>query len=431
MIKRYTLPEMGRVWDSDNRYKIWLEIELLALEGGAKLGQVPADIIKTVRARAKFNRERIDYLEKELKHDVIAFLTNVAEFVGPDARYIHKGMTSSDVLDTSLAVQLKQASEILIKDIDRLLSILKLRAYEFKNTLQIGRSHGIHAEPITFGFKLALWHEEMKRNRKRLVEAKEQIAVGKISGAVGTYAHIDPEIEAYVCKKLNLTPDPVSTQIIQRDRHAHFFTTLALIGATLDKVATEIRHLQRTEVLEVEEYFSEGQKGSSAMPHKKNPVLSENISGLSRLLRGYALSSLENVALWHERDISHSSVERVIAPDATIILDFMLSRMSDLIESLVVHPENMKTNLEKTGGLFFSQRVLLALTSMGIPREEAYQLVQQNAMKVFNFGGDFLEILKGDAEITRYLPPKELEPLFNIKDYLKHVDTIFKRVFGG
>lgn len=431
MIKRYTLPEMGRIWDSDSRYKIWLEIELLALEGWARLGQVPADIVKTVRARAKFNRERIDYLEKELKHDVIAFLTNVAEFIGPDARYIHKGMTSSDVLDTSLAVQLKQASEILIQDIDRLLSILKLRAYEFKKTLQIGRSHGIHAEPITFGLKLALWHEEMNRNKKRLAEAQNQIAVGKISGAVGTYAHIDPEVEAYVCKKMNLTPDPVSNQIIQRDRHAFFFLTLALVGATLDKMATEIRHLQRTEVFEVEEYFSEGQKGSSAMPHKKNPVLSENISGLSRLLRGYALSSLENVALWHERDISHSSVERIIAPDATIVLDFMLSRMSDLIESLVVHPENMKTNLEKMGGLFFSQRVLLALTDKGIPREEAYRLVQQNAMKVYNFGGDFLEVLKGDAEIKRHLPPKELEPLFNVKDYLRHIDTIFKRVFGG
>ncbi len=430
MIPRYSLPEMTRIWEAENRFKIWLDIELLALEAWSKLGQVPPEVVRTIRGRAKFNKDRIDLLEKELKHDVIAFLTSVAEFVGGEARYLHKGMTSSDVLDTSFAVQLSQASEILLKDIDRLLSVLKLRAHEFKDTMQIGRTHGIHAEPITFGLKLASWYEEMKRNRKRLCEAVEQIAVGKISGAVGTFALVPPEVEAYVCQKLKLKVDPISTQIISRDRHAHFFTTLSLIGATLEKMATEIRHLQRTEVLEVEEFFSEGQKGSSAMPHKKNPVLSENLCGLARLLRGHALTAMENTPLWHERDISHSSAERVIGPDATILLDFMLQRMLRIIESLVVHPDQMQANLEKMRGLFFSQRILLALTEKGVAREDAYKMVQRSAMKVWEEGVDFLETLKKDSQITRHLSAKELEPLFTIGDYFKHVDAIFNRVFN-
>lgn len=420
---------MSRIWEAENRYQIWLEIELLALEALARLGEVPKDVPKTVRSKAKFNKERIDQLEKELKHDVIAFLTSVAEFVGPEARYLHKGMTSSDVLDTSLAVQLLQASQLLIKGIDRLLATLKTRAYEFKNTLQIGRSHGIHAEPITFGLKLALWYEEMKRNKQRLTEAAHQVAVGKISGAVGTFAHLEPEVETYVCQKLGLTADPISTQIVQRDRHAHYFTTLAIIGGSLNKIATEIRHLQRTEVLEAEEYFSQGQKGSSAMPHKRNPVLSENISGLTRLLNGYAVSALENIPLWHERDISHSSVERVIAPDATILLDFLLHRMAQVIETLVVYPDNMKKNLDRLKGLIFSQRVLLALTEKGVSREAAYQLVQQNAMRVWEENADFLETLVSDSKVTEHLPANEIKALFDLKVHLRHVDTIFKRVF--
>lgn len=429
MIPRYSRPEMTRIWEPENRYKIWLEIELLALEGWAKLGQVPAEVVRTIRARAKFNAERIDVLEKELKHDVIAFLTSVSEFVGPDARYLHKGMTSSDVLDTCLAVQLRSASEILLKDIDRVLHVFKMRAHEFKDTVQIGRSHGIHAEPTTFGLKLALWYAEMKRNRERLLGVMEEISVGKISGAVGTFAHVEPEVESFVCQKLNLKPAPISTQIIQRDRHAHYFSVLAVIGSTVDKIATEIRHLQRTEVLEVEEHFSSGQKGSSAMPHKKNPVLSENLSGLSRVLRGYVVPAMENVALWHERDISHSSVERMVAPDATVLLDFMLNRLAGLIEMLVVYPRNMKKNLDRTKGLFFSQKVLLALTEKGISREEAYRLVQRSAMKVWDEGIEFFEALKQDADVTKYLSPKEMEPLFDLQDYLKHVDTIFRRVF--
>ncbi|MBI2340781.1 MAG: adenylosuccinate lyase [Deltaproteobacteria bacterium] len=430
MIPRYSRDQMSRIWEAENRLKIWLEIELLALEARVELGQVPREVIKAVRTKAKFNAERIEALEKDVRHDVIAFLTSVSEFVGPDARHLHHGMTSSDVLDTSLAVQLAQATDLLLKDIDRILSILKLRAYEFKNTLQMGRSHGIHGEPITFGLKLALWHEEMKRNRDRLLHARGEIAVGKISGVMGTFAHLDPAVEAYVCKKLNLKPDPVSTQIVQRDRHAYYFSVLAVIGATLDKIAVEIRHLQRTEVLEAEEFFSPGQKGSSAMPHKRNPVLSENISGLSRLLKGYAVTALENVPLWHERDISHSSAERVIAPDATIVLDFMLSRMSDILEKLVVYPQHMKKNMDLTRGLIFSQRVLLALTDKGCSRDEAYRLVQKHAMKVWVSEGDFLGELKSDPAITRHLPPEEIAPLFDANYYLKNVDVIFKRVFG-
>ncbi len=430
MIPRYTRREMAKIWEPENRFKIWLEIELLALEAWASLGQVPKEAVKAARTKASFNIDRIDTLEKELKHDVIAFLTSVSEVVGPEARFLHKGMTSSDVLDTCLAVQFCQAADILLKDIDQILSILKLRAFEFKDVPCMGRSHGIHGEPLTFGLKLALWYEEMKRNRIRLIAAREDIAVGKISGAMGTFAHLEPEVEVYVCEKLGLKPDPISTQIIQRDRHAHYFNTLAVIGATLEKIAVEIRHLQRTEVYEAEEYFSAGQKGSSAMPHKRNPILSENVTGLARLLRGYATSALENVALWHERDISHSSVERVIGPDATIALDFMLGRMTNVIQQLVVYPENMKKNLNKLGGIFFSQRVLLALTEKGVSREDSYRLVQQNAMKVWEKGADFFTELKNDPAVTRHLPVAQLEPLFDMSYYLRHVDTIFKRVFG-
>ena len=429
MIPRYSRKELSQIWEADNKFNIWLEIEMLALEGRAHLEQIPKDVVKSIRAKAKFNIERIDSLEKELKHDVIAFLTSVAEFVGPNSRYIHQGLTSSDILDTALAVQLNQSSDIILKGIDRLLSILKLRAYEFKKTVGIGRSHGIHGEPVTFGLKLALWYQEMKRNRDRFVKAKEDIAVGKLSGAMGTFAHSSPEIEAYVCEKLGLKPAPISSQIVQRDRHAFFFSVLSLIGSTMDKMATEIRHLQRTEVLEVEEYFSPGQKGSSAMPHKRNPILSENVSGLARLLRGYAVSAMENVALWHERDISHSSVERVICPDATIVTDFMIHRMAQIIEKLVVYPENMEKNMKLTHGLIYSQRVLLALTEKGCSREDAYKIVQKNAMEIWKNKEEFLEVIKKDSAVTRYLPVDELEPLFDPKQYLQHVDTIFERVF--
>lgn len=431
MIPRYTRDKMAQIWEPENKFRIWLEIELLALEALGAKGLVPKDVVKAVRSRAQFNIERIDILEREVKHDVIAFLTSVSEFVGPDARYLHKGLTSSDILDTSLAVQLLQASDILLKDIDRLLSVLKLRAIEFKHLVTIGRSHGVHGEPITFGLKLALWYEAMKRNRARLESAKEQIAVGKLSGAMGTFAHLDPDVEAYVCEKLNLAPDPISTQIVQRDRHAQFFSTLAVIGSTIDQMATEIRHLQRTEVFEVEEFFSKGQKGSSAMPHKRNPILSENVSGLARLLRGYAMSAFENVALWHERDISHSSVERVTAPDATICLDFMLHRMSGIIEELVVYPENMEKNLNKMRGLIYSQRILLALTDKGCSREDAYRLVQRNAMKVWEKDADFITELQADDRIGRYLKKNEIASLFDVNYYLRHVDTIFERVFDN
>ncbi|MBX7149630.1 adenylosuccinate lyase [bacterium] len=431
MIPRYTNPEMAAIWEPHNRFKIWLEIEMLALEAWAEKGVLSKDTVRAIRSKAKFNVERIDQLERELKHDVIAFLTSVAEFVGPDSRYIHRGLTSSDVVDTSFAVQLVQAGQILLKDIDHLLSALMLRAQEHKHTPCMGRSHGIHGEPISFGLKFVLWYEEMKRNRERLEQAISTIGVGKLSGAMGTFTNIEPEIEEYVCNKLGLTPAKISTQIIQRDRHAHYFSTLAVIGATLDKMATEVRHLQRTEVYEAEEYFSPGQKGSSAMPHKRNPVLSENVSGLSRLLRGYAVTALENVALWHERDISHSSAERVIAPDATIALDFMLQRTCNIIENLVVYPKNMQKNIDKMHGLVFSQRVLVALTDKGMSREDAYRLVQTNAMKVWQEDADFKALLKADEKVARYLSHDDIDAQFDIQFYLRHVDTIYTRVFGA
>lgn len=430
MLNRYSRPEMVAIWEADNKFKIWLEIELLALEAWAKLGVVPNDVPARVRAKAAFNIARIDEVELEVKHDVIAFLTSVGEFVGEEARHLHKGLTSSDVLDTCLAVQLNQASELLLQGLDRLLSVLKRRAFEHKNTVQMGRSHGIHGEPVTFGLKMALFYEQMKRNRLRLVEAREQVAYGKISGAMGTFANVEPAVEEFVCEKLGLKPDPVSTQIVQRDRHAHFFSTLAIIASSIEQVAVEIRHLQRTEVYEAEEYFSPGQKGSSAMPHKRNPVLTENLSGLARLLRGFAVTALENVPLWHERDISHSSAERFIAPDATVTLDFMLHRLAGVIDKLLVYPENMQRNLDIHKGLHNSQRILLALTEKGLARETAYKAVQRCAMKVWEEKQDFLTQLKADKEIVQYLKANELEGFFDMGYHIKHVDTIFKRVFG-
>lgn len=428
MIARYTRPEMGKIFTDDNRYSIWLEIELLACEAQAELGAIPKESVKTIREKAKFNVDRINEIEAEVKHDIIAFLTSVGEFVGPDSRFIHLGMTSSDVVDTALSVQMKQAGELLLKDLIALRDVLARRAKEFKNTVMIGRSHGIHAEPTTFGLKLALWFDETRRNIVRLQSAIDTISVGQISGAVGTFAHLSPKVEEYVCNKLGLKPAPVSTQVIQRDRHAEFLTTLAVIGSSLDKFATEIRHLQRTEVLEAEEYFSEKQKGSSAMPHKRNPITSEQISGLARVLRSNAQAALENVALWHERDISHSSVERIIVPDSCILLDHMLTKFTSIIDKLLVYPENMQRNLDVTHGLLYSQPVLLALAKKGMKREDAYRIVQRNAMDVWKSKKNFREMLKADKEISSVLNDADLEDAFDPKKSLNNVDYIFKRV---
>jgi adenylosuccinate lyase len=422
---------MGQLWTQENRYRKWLQVELAVCEVRAERGEIPWEDWLVIKEKANFDPNRIEEIEEITKHDVIAFISNVAEYVGPPSRFIHEGLTSSDVLDTSLALLLVEASDILLKDIDRLMEALKKQAFRWKDLIMIGRSHGVHAEPITLGLKFALWYEEMKRNRERLLKARETVRVGKISGAVGTYANIDPEIEKAVCEKLGLKPDPISTQIVQRDRHAEFFTTLAVIGCTIEKIAVEIRHLQRTEVREAEEYFAPGQKGSSAMPHKRNPIGCENLSGLARVLRANALAAMENVALWHERDISHSSVERIIAPDSTILLDYMLNRLTGIIEKLTVYPENIQRNLALTGGLFNSQRVMLALTHKGLSRNEAYELVQRNAMKVWEQGGHLKERLMADTEVMRYLTKDELEELFDLRFYVRHVDTIFKRVFDN
>ncbi|WP_439815317.1 adenylosuccinate lyase [Zavarzinia sp. CC-PAN008] len=430
MIPRYARPAMTALWTPEARFQIWLEIEAHALDAMAELGTVPKEAAKAVWERAKFEVDRIDAIERETKHDVIAFLTNVAEHVGEEARFLHQGMTSSDVLDTCLAVQLARASDILLADMDALLAALKKRAFEHKLTVTIGRSHGIHAEPTTFGLKLAQAYAEFDRCRTRLVAAREEIATCAISGAVGTFANVDPRVEEYVAAKLGLKPEPVSTQVIPRDRHAAFFAALAVIASSIERLSVEIRHLQRTEVLEAEEPFSVGQKGSSAMPHKRNPVLSENLTGLARLVRSAVVPALENVALWHERDISHSSVERGIAPDATIHLDFALMRLTGLMEGLVVYPDQMKRNLDKLGGVVHSQRVLLALTQAGVSREDAYMLVQKHAHATWRDGGDFLERLAGDAKVTTALSRAQLEELFDLGYHLKHVDTIFRRVFG-
>lgn len=430
MIERYTRPEMGQIWTTENRYRKWLEVEIAVCEALAEAGAIPPDDLKEIREKADFDVRRIEEIEQETHHDVIAFLTSVAEHVGPASRHIHEGLTSSDVLDTSLALLLTQSADLLLEDLDKLLAVLKRRAYEHMDTVMIGRSHGIHAEPVTFGLKLALWYSEMSRNRQRLKQARESIRVGKISGAVGTYANIHPAIEKAVCRKLGLLAAPISTQIVQRDRHAEFFSTLALIGCSIEKIAVEIRHLQRTEVREAEEFFAAGQKGSSAMPHKRNPIASENLAGLSRVLRGNALAAMENVALWHERDISHSSVERIIGPDSTILLDYMLARLTRVLDKLVVYPQQMQKNLELTGSLFFSQQVMLALTRKGLTREEAYALVQRNAMTVWKEGGQLNTQLKNDPEVTRHLSPPEIDGIFDLHYHLKHVDAIFQQVFG-
>ena len=433
MIPRYSRPEMVAVWEPQTRYRIWFEIEAHACDALAELGVIPKESAKAIWEKAgavRFDAARIDEIERVTKHDVIAFLTHLADFIGADSRFVHQGMTSSDVLDTCLAVQLSRASDILLADIEALLAAIERRAFEFKNTPMMGRSHGVHAEPVTFGIKMAQAYAEFARCKERLIQARREVATCAISGAVGTFANVDPRVEDYVACKMGLTPEPVSTQVIPRDRHAMFFATLAVVASCVERLAIEIRHLQRTEVLEAEEYFSEGQKGSSAMPHKRNPVLTENLTGLARLVRGMAVPALENVALWHERDISHSSVERMIGPDATVTLDFALTRLTNVVDKLVVYPENMLKNLHRLGGLIYSQRVLLALTQKGVSRENAYAWVQRNAMPVWRGEGDFLALLKQDQDVSDALTDRELAALFDLAYHVKHVDTIFRRVFG-
>ncbi len=430
MIPRYSRPDMTAIWEPENKFRIWFEIEAHACDAQAELGVIPKEAAKAVWERGAFEVDRIDEIERETKHDVIAFLTNLAEHVGDEARFVHQGMTSSDVLDTCLAVQLVQATDILLADMDRLLAALKKRAFEYKDTSTMGRSHGIHAEPTTFGLKLAGFYAEFDRNKQRLEQARAEIATCAISGAVGTFANIDPRVEEHVAEKLGLIAEPVSTQVIPRDRHAMYFAVLGVIASSIERLATEIRHIQRTEVREAEEFFSKGQKGSSAMPHKRNPVLTENLTGLARIVRAAVIPAMENVALWHERDISHSSVERMIGPDATVTLDFALNRLAGVMENLLVYPKDMQKNLDQLGGLIFSQRVLLALTQAGVSREDAYRLVQRNAMKVWEEGADFLTELKADSDVTASLNDAELTELFDLGYHTKNVDVIFKRVFG-
>ena len=430
MIPRYSRPEMVAIWEPESKFQIWLDIETYACEAQAELGVIPAEAVDAIREKGSFEVARIDEIELETKHDVIAFLTNVAEYVGEPARFIHQGMTSSDVLDTCLSVQLTRATDLLLAGMDRLLAALKTRAEEHKMTVCMGRSHGIHAEPTTFGVKLAQAYAEFDRNRERLIAARMEIGTCAISGAVGTFANIDPAVEEHVAKRLGLEFETVSTQVIPRDRHAMYFAVLGVVASSIERLSTEIRHLQRTEVREAEEFFAKGQKGSSAMPHKRNPILTENLTGLARLVRMAVVPAMENVALWHERDISHSSVERMIGPDATVTLDFALHRMAGVIEKLMVYPEAMQKNLDQLGGLIHSQRVLLALTQAGVSREDAYQFVQRNAMRVWSEGASFLELLKDDAEVTAAVSAAELDNLFDMAYHTKHVDTIFRRVFG-
>jgi len=429
MIRRYTRPQMGALWEPNHIYATWLKVEIAACEAMAEEGLIPSKAVETIRKKASFSTERILKIEEETKHDVIAFLTNVAEYVGPDARFIHMGLTSSDVLDTSLAIILREAMDIIMDGVKTICGTIKERAMEHRDTVMIGRSHGVHAEPITFGLKLAVWYSEMLRNLKRLSEAGEVIAYGKLSGAVGTFANVSPGVERRACEKLGLKPAPISTQILQRDRHAQYFMTLAILAGTLEKIAVEIRHLQRTEVLEAEEPFGKGQKGSSAMPHKKNPVGCENIAGLARVVRANAMAALENMPLWHERDISHSSVERIIGPDSTILIDYMVNRLNGIIKGLVVHPDNMEVNLNKTGGLIFSQQVLLALAEKGMQRQKAYEIVQKNAMAVWRGEGNFKALILKDKDIERVLTPGEIENIFDLGYHIKHVSDIFERVF--
>ena len=433
MIPRYSRPEMTQIWEPETRFRIWFEIEAHAMDALAELGVVPKAAAQAVWERGGFDVARIDEIEREVKHDVIAFLTSLQEHVGEEARFVHQGMTSSDVLDTCLNVQLVRAADLIIADLEALLEVLKRRACEHKETVTIGRSHGIHAEPTTFGLKLAQAYAEFDRNLARMRAAREEVATCAISGAVGTFANIDPRVEEHVAEKMGLRPEPISTQVIPRDRHAQYFATLGVIASSVERLAVEVRHLQRTEVLEAEEYFSPGQKGSSAMPHKRNPVLTENLTGLARIVRGYAMPAMENVALWHERDISHSSVERMIGPDATVTLDFALVRLTGVMDKLLVYPERMRKNLDQMGGLIHSQRVLLALTQAGVSREDAYRLVQRNAMKVWESDGELslLALLKADEDVRAALPAEEIESRFDLGYHLKHVDTIFARVFGG
>ncbi len=430
MIDRYSNPAMARIWTIENKYRKWLDVELAVCETLFERGVIPPEDFRIIKEKADFDVQRINEIELETQHDVIAFLTCVGEFVGPPARFIHEGLTSSDVLDTAFGLLLTEASDLLLEDLDKLLGVLKKRAFEFKDVVEMGRSHNIHAEPITFGLKLAVWYSEMERNRERMMQAREGVRVGKISGAVGTFANTAPEIEEAVCERLGLKSAAVSTQIIQRDRHAQFFTTLAIIGSSIEKIATQVRLLQHTEIREVEEYFSPGQKGSSAMPHKRNPISSENLSGLARVLRGNGMAAMENVALWHERDISHSSVERVIGPDSTILLDYMLGRLTRVVERLTVFPDNMKRNMAVSGNLFFSQQVMLSLIQKGLSREEAYRMVQRNAMEVWSRRGDLKEQLKSDKDVTVLLTVEEIDSLFDLGYHLKNVDVIFERVFG-
>ena len=430
MIPRYSRPEMTAIWSEESKFQIWFEIEAHACDAQAELGVIPSDAAATIWQRGAFDIERINDIERETKHDVIAFLTNLAEYVGEDARFVHQGMTSSDVLDTTLSVQLSRASDLMLAGLDRLLAGLRSRAHEHKRTATIGRSHGIHAEPTTLGLKFASFYAEFSRCRERLVAARREVATCAISGAVGTFAHIDPFVEEHVAEKMGLEIEPVSTQVIPRDRHAMYFATLGVIASSIERLSVEIRHMQRTEVREAEEFFSAGQKGSSAMPHKRNPVLTENLTGIARIVRAAVVPALENVALWHERDISHSSVERVFAPDATIALDFALHRLAGVVENLLVYPENMQANLDQLGGLVHSQQVLLALTQKGVSRENAYVYVQRNAMKIWAEGGSYLDNLKADADVSAHLSDQELDSLFDLNQHFQHVDTIFKRVFG-
>ena len=429
MIPRYTRPEMGKLWEQENRYQKWRDVEIAVCEAWAELGEIPKAALKTIQQKASFDVSRIDEIELTVKHDVIAFLTSVSEFVGPESRFIHKGLTSSDVVDTALSLLMREAADIIIKDLKDLMKVLKDQAFKYKDVPCMGRSHGIHAEPMTFGMKFALWYEDAKRGLKRIEAAKKGISVGKISGAVGTFSNLPPELEDIVCRKLRLAPEPVATQVVQRDRHAEYMTALALIAASVEKISIEIRHLQRTEVLEAEEPFTVGQKGSSDMPHKRNPIGSENLSGLARIVRSNAIAAIEDIALWHERDISHSSVERVIIPDSTILVDYMLNRLKGILKDLYVYPERMKMNMERSYGLHNSQRVMLALTEKGLTREDAYALVQKNAMDSWKKGKGFMEILLKDPKTTRHLPAAEIKKIFDLKYYLRNVDFIFQRVF--
>lgn len=429
MIARYTRPEMGRVWELENKYRKWLDVEIAACEAWAELGEIPRDAVIVIKKKAKFDLKSIDEIEKVVKHDVIAFLTSVAQSLGPESKFIHKGLTSSDILDTALALLLREALDIIMKDVSDLMDILQKQAYRYKETPLIGRSHGVHAEPMTFGLKFALWYEDMKRNLARLKKVRETISIGKLSGAVGTFSNIPPAVEEKVCKRLGLKPEPVATQIVQRDRHAEYLLTLALTAASVEKIAIEIRHLQRTEVLEAEEPFVAGQKGSSAMPHKRNPIGCENLSGLARLVRTNALAALENIALWHERDISHSSVERIIIPDSSILTDYMLNRIKGILDKLHVYPKRMRENMARSYGLFHSQRVMLALIDKGLNRNEAYEVVQRNAMKSWKTGSQFRTLVSRDPAIKKHLSARDIEDIFDLQYYLKNVDHIFARVF--